>query len=412
NDDKDLLTWQDAAQSIYKRIYNPDEKNDYEKKIQKIIDKELLLNGMDEPAKIKAIENYIKTTYTLKTESGEGLNVLNNILKNKYGSTTGIVRLYAVFFNLAKIKHEVVLTTDRKEIMFDGDFDTWNYLENYLFYFPGEDKFISPVDLAFRYPLIPPTYTGNDGLFIKGIALGKFSSGYGEVKHIPIIDAEFNYDNHDAAINFSNDFDDATMHLKRSMSGYNAMPIQPFYQLVPEDKRREIIEGLLKDSEKDAKISNIKAYNYDPNSSPFYKPFIVEGDLQGTGFIEKAGHDYLFKIGTVIGPQSQLYEEKKRRKPIMNDYNRRYDRNISFNIPKGYKVKNLNELNMDIFHTKGDIHDFSFTSSYKIEGDKVTVRVEEYYKSLFAPVEDFDSFRKVINASADFNKITLVFEKQ
>jgi hypothetical protein len=409
-DDKELLTWQDAAQSIYKRVYLSYQSPN--KKIDNIIKKELHLDKMDETAKIKAIENYIKTNYVLKEESGEGLGNLDNIIKNKYASVAGMVKLFGAFFTQADIKHELVLTTDRKELLFDKDFESWNFLENYLFYFPAEDKFISPTDFSYRYPLVPFLWTENDGLFIKKVVMGNYSMGYGEVKHIASQDADVNFNNHDITIKFNDDLSDATMHVKRSLGGLEGMQIQPYYNLVAEDKRKETVESLLKESEKDAKLSNQKVKNTDQNISPFYQPVIIEGDLQGTGFLDKAGNNYLFKLGMLIGPQSQLYEEKKRENPIMNDYNRRYDRDIVFNIPKGYKIKNISDLNMDVYHEKDGKRDYSFTSKYKIDGDKVIIRVEEFYKTIFSPLTDFESFRKVINASADFNKITLVFEKE
>jgi len=67
---------------------------------------------------------------------------------------------------------------------------------------------------------------------------------------------------------------------------------------------------------------------------------------------------------------------------------------------------------MDVFHLKNGERDYSFTSSYKMDGDKVIVQVYEFYKSMYAPISEYEVFRKVINASADFNKVTLVIEKE
>src|ERR1035437_3274634 len=229
-DNKELLTWQDAAQSIYKRVYlsyiSPN------KKIDNIIHKELHFDKANEMTKIKMIENYIKTNYVLKEESGEGLSNIDNIIKNKYASIAGMVKLFGAFFTQANIKHELVLTTDRKGLSFDKDFESWNYLENYLFYFPAEDKFISPTDFTYRYPLIPFLWTENEGLFIKKVSLGDYTLGYGEVKHIPSLDADVNFNNHDINIKFNDDLSEAIMHVKRSLGGLEGMQIQPYYNFV------------------------------------------------------------------------------------------------------------------------------------------------------------------------------------
>jgi hypothetical protein len=51
-----------------------------------------------------------------------------------------------------------------------------------------------------------------------------------------------------------------------------------------------------------------------------------------------------------------------------------------------------------------------FFSSYKITDAEVSVLVEEYYKEINLPVQEYEPFKAVINASADFNKIVLLFE--
>jgi len=53
----------------------------------------------------------------------------------------------------------------------------------------------------------------------------------------------------------------------------------------------------------------------------------------------------------------------------------------------------------------------SFKSSYTIEGNKVKVIIEEFYKQTQYPAEIFNEYRSVVNAAADFEKISLIFEK-
>ena len=53
-----------------------------------------------------------------------------------------------------------------------------------------------------------------------------------------------------------------------------------------------------------------------------------------------------------------------------------------------------------------------FTSDYKVEGNTIKVHIMEQYRRIFLPVADYDNFRKVINSSADFNKVVLVLEKK
>ena len=39
--------------------------------------------------------------------------------------------------------------------------------------------------------------------------------------------------------------------------------------------------------------------------------FIVHADIKVNSLLEKAGNNYLFKVGEVIGGQVQMYQEKE-----------------------------------------------------------------------------------------------------
>jgi hypothetical protein len=52
-----------------------------------------------------------------------------------------------------------------------------------------------------------------------------------------------------------------------------------------------------------------------------------------------------------------------------------------------------------------------FSSEYKLEGNRLKVHVMEQYRRVTYPLSEYEDFKKVINASADFNKIVLVLEK-
>ena len=129
-------------------------------------------------------------------------------------------------------------------------------------------------------------------------------------------------------------------------------------------------------------------------------------------FMDKAGNRYLLKIGELIGDQVAMYQNEERKLPVENEYNRNYERTISFAIPDGYIINNLDDLKMDLTYKdkNGDLS-MGFQSNYSLSGNEVKVTINEYYKTLEYPIERFEDFRKVINAAADFNKKVLVFQK-
>ena len=67
---------------------------------------------------------------------------------------------------------------------------------------------------------------------------------------------------------------------------------------------------------------------------------------------------------------------------------------------------------MDFSSSKDGKKTMEFTSRYEIKNDFLTITCNEYYDEITVPLERYEEFRTVINAAADFNKITLVFEEE
>ena len=53
-----------------------------------------------------------------------------------------------------------------------------------------------------------------------------------------------------------------------------------------------------------------------------------------------------------------------------------------------------------------------FVSDYQLKGNILTVHIMEQYCNVFYPKSQFEQFKKIINASSDFNKVVLVLEKK
>jgi len=53
-----------------------------------------------------------------------------------------------------------------------------------------------------------------------------------------------------------------------------------------------------------------------------------------------------------------------------------------------------------------------FTSTYKIEGNTLSISVREEYRLVQYPLSIYEQYKTIINAAADFNKIVLILEKK
>jgi len=406
----ELLTWTNAAKNHYAMVYESDKKT--KKKLLKILNA-LGLKGLSEEEKIKKIENYVKTNYVQKNIAGYEFENIGDIINNKSANNRGILKLLAMLYKVQNIDHHLVLACNRFNTRFDKDFMSWNYLNYYLLYFPNQDKFLAPTQPSYRYGLIPYEWAFNDGLFISPITIGDYSAVIGVVQNISGTDIDYNYDNLEIFIYFNDDLSIANIHLKRFMGGHTAMPIQPYYDYLPATNKSEIIQALVNLSNEDAQLTDVKVKNHNINISPLEKPFIVEGNISVTTYLEKAGENYLFSIGKVIGEQVEMYQEKKRQNDVELNYPHKYLRDITFNIPDDYEVRGLEKLRFNIaFGEEEDKPSMGFISDYTINGTQIKLTINEFYKQISYPVEQFEDFRKVINAAADFNKVVLVLEKR
>ena len=81
-------------------------------------------------------------------------------------------------------------------------------------------------------------------------------------------------------------------------------------------------------------------------------------------------------------------------------------------MPEGYTIKNPEELTINHTFNENGASTMGFVSSYKLDKNELTIHVVEEYKQVFYPLSQYEDFKKIINAAADFNKIVLVLEKK
>ena len=403
------FTWADASQYVY-RTLTALSKDDV-KAVAKVLAVAKLPTAGPLPERIAAAENYVKLNFNLEETASPSLS---QMVATHNAPEAGFTHLLAAIYHTLGIDFELVVTSGRDGSSFDGSFDTWNYLDHFALYFPATGQFLAPGRPEFRYGMLPAEWTAGSGLFIKGVALGNTVSAVGKVKDIPALTAEQSPHDIDVTVTFAPDLSNSTLQLRQTLGGYPALQIQPFWALIPEAKRTELMQQLQKSIVPDASnFQKLAVRNVERGLSPLTKPFIIESQLESAALLDKAGPRYLFKIGTLLGPQTELYQKEERQFDVENDNNRRYLCTIRFDVPAGYTVRNLQDLNVDVkAGADAAKPDFDFHSSYTQQGQTVTVTVAENYRQVRWPKADFEAFRAVVNASANWNKVVLVLDKK
>ncbi|CAM3313513.1 DUF3857 domain-containing protein [Aequorivita lipolytica] len=408
NNTKDITSYSKVSQNLYNFYYGEIDKR-AQKKLNKFLDEAGVKPGTDTDEILRTLESYIKTNVYL----GKGENVgsdLESVLNQKVASSKGLMKLFISLFNTLDIKHEIILTSDRQDLKFDPEFEANTFLNEYLFYFPKTDKYMAPTEFDSRYGFPPAYLTDTYGLHIKEVALGDFKSATGKIEYINPVPAEETVDKMIIDVNFDpEDLTVTTIKLDRTLSGYYAMYMQPFMNIIPEENKTELLEDFAKRLDESAAIKSKEMNNADPALFGI-KPLQFVIDFESEAFVEKAGNRYLFKVGDLIGRQIQMYQENERKLPLEDEFTRTYYRTINVKIPEGYRVANAEDININHSFSKDGKEVLMFKSFYEMDGDTLKITADEFYKINKISKEFFEDYRTVVNSAADFNKVTLVLE--
>ncbi|WP_259065324.1 DUF3857 domain-containing protein [Mucilaginibacter sp. X4EP1] len=406
-----LFTWNELAKRAF-TVYTYYTDKEYNKVADLVKN-----NGWDkidgEEPRIIAVENYVKKAYSYNEEESEAdANRLETVLKTKIAGTMGIVRLYAAIYQNLGIKYQIVLTANRSKFIIDKGFENWNNCDNPLFYFPAENKFLATTRPDYRYPWILPLWADANGLFCKAISVGSVTAAIAEIKPIELEDYSKSYDNIDSKIEMSKNLDSLAIDSKRTFAGYAAVNMRDAFNFANDEQKSSFIKEMAKSVANTDHILSSEVLNKEFEVANTNVPVVLHIKTKSDALIEQAGDKLLVKIGLAIGPQVEMYQEKARQNPIDIDFGHVEERKIDFVIPDGYTVTNPNDLKIDQTYKDNGELTMGFVSSYEIKGNVLSIHIIEEYRKPSYPLEQFEQFRKIINASSDFNKVVLVLAKK
>ncbi len=361
---------------------------------------------------IRRMENYLKTNFQYLNYGGEPYYKINSVYQNKSFNELGGLILYTHLLKNMGVDYSIVYTTDRSELPFDPDFATHLYLEDILLYITEEDAFIDISSPFTRMGYINELNRHNYGLFIEETKLNGTTVAISSTDFIKARPAAFTADTLVVDVSFGDDFVGSSLNVERVLSGYSAGFYQPILDFIKDgESRKNLEESILQYVDSEAEVSAYDIQNARANLLGV-KPLRAKGKLTTNNFIENAGTSFLFKVGLLIGPQTEMYEdEKDRTLDIQTTQARSYHRTITFQIPEGYEISGLEALNMDEKLMYNNELSGRFVSSFSQEGDMITIVIEEFYDEVYYPKELFEEYRNVINAAADFNKKTVLLKK-
>ncbi|MEO5890285.1 MAG: DUF3857 domain-containing protein [Ferruginibacter sp.] len=411
NNDVEMYTWKELARKAYTNISTFTEKE--RKAIAKFIDGAKIPPDATEEKTIMLLEDYMKTRINVDDKLvREDVNNIESTIKNGNTNNFGAVRFFVCMLENKNIKYQVVFPSVRNQLPLDEDLANWNRVDETLIYFPGTGKLVQPSGSIYRYPFVEAYWAGTRGLFLKGTTIGDVKTAVGKFDDIPIEPFEQNAQNMEVHAKLDASGDSLIIDSRQILKGYPAISYRPIWTYLPKDKQQETMKEIIQNIAKSENIQNIKAENTSLTDVWDNKSLIISGTIHTAELLERAGNKLLFKLGELIGDQVQMYQEKTRQLPAEMPYAHVEERKITFDIPEGYTIKNLDDIKIDVQYKKDNIVVMGFVSTYKVVNNVLEVNVLETYRDLKYPLSEFETFKKVINSSADFNKIVLVLEKK
>jgi hypothetical protein len=406
-----MFTWNELAKNVYNNYTDLSDKE--LKAVDGFIKQMKLSETASEEEKIIALEDYLKTNINTDKEGiGEDADKIEKIVKTKVASNDGFNKLFIACMEKMKINWQIVFPSKRDELPLDENLENYRLVEEPLFYFPGTGNFLEPANATYRYPYVQPYWSGTKGLFLKGTTIGTFKTALASFNNIAIQPYEKSAHNMEVKLQFNQALDSIELQSKQILLGYGACIYRPAFNFTPKDKMDELTKAIINSVAKSDNVRNMKVDNAAMTDGFLNKPLVISGDITSADLLEVAGKRLLVKIGQVIGPQAEMYQEKPRQLPITIEYPHALDRQITLTIPDGYQVKNLNDLNISITDNANGKETMGFVSSYTVAGNVVSIKIHEFYKEISYPINMLEQFKKVINAAADFNKVVLVLEKK
>ena len=404
---RNFYNYNEFAQEFSNNV-NTQITNDELKAAQKFFGS-LKLTGK-EPDLPYLIEHHIKSSISYNNNFSQNKN-LNDVIKNKQGNSFDLLILYGAAFKNLGVKKEYVFTTNRYKWPFDKNFETTGQLDEFMFYLPDYNQYIDITNNLTRTPLFDYSFGSNDGLFISEIQYKNLSKAVTNVKRIELPDMYATTDSMFIHVDFSENIDQPKVTSKIQLGGYSGIQYQPIKDFVDEKRYLDILKDIAKSYSADVEDVIVT----DKNGGLKYvgkERFEINVIAKVPELLQNAGNKYLFKLGELIGAQTEIYQEEERQLPGDMPYPHYYYRILKVTLPEGYTLSNPEAGVYDFKTVIENDTVAEFVSKYTLDGNLYTIENIEYYKQTYTPLTHFESLRKVLNAAADFNKLVIVLEKK
>jgi hypothetical protein len=261
-----------------------------------------------------------------------------------------------------------------------------------------------------RYPWINPYWGNANGVFCVGTTEGNLPSATAEIKLVNLEDYSQSHNDLISQVTLNSTGDTLLVNLRQLYSGYVASYYRASFNFTSAEDQKLFLKDQVKFGTKSENIVSTRTENEGFENYSDNKPFIIEAKVKAPELVERAGNKILVKIGDLIGQQVEMYQEKPRQFPMELSFPQILERSIEFVIPEGYSVMNPEDLNIKKILKDDEKISTGFTSRYTLEGNILKIHILEEYRNTLYDLTQYEEYKNIINAAADFNKVVLVLD--
>lgn len=316
---------------------------------------------------------------------------VQDVYKNKYGDCKGMANLLTEMLKLAGYDahmtwigtRHIPYTYATPSLCVDNHCICTLYLNGKTYFLDGTEKYVPMGQYAYRIQ-------GKEALVAKG--------DNHEVIKVPMADSSQNKIITKASFVLNNNV--LKGHLKLTLTGEERTSFHQFYQDLPTDKKKEVLQKLLEFGNDNIDAANITTSDLSNREIPV----VIEGDIDLSNNIIREDKEVYAGIDFFPRRLRDYLPDAKRVNPY--EFNSIYttEDEIELTIP-GYKMKDLPEPFSD------QTSDYGFSGSYTQEGNKIVLRKNFSIKTGNVRKEDFNKWSEFLKKIKDFDNNVVMVEK-
>jgi len=315
-----------------------------------------------------------------------------DVFKNKYGDCKGMANLVTEMLKLAGLdahmtwigtKH-LPYTYAIPSLCVDNHCISTVFIGGKTYFLDATENYVPIGEYAYRIQ-------GKEALVSKG--------ENHEIIKVPVADIGQNKILTQASFSLNDNI--LKGHLKVTFSGEERTSFHQYFQDLPTDRKKEVLQKMLEFGNDNLTATNVKTSDLTNREIPV----VIEGDIDLSNNIIRDDKEVYAGIDFFPRKLSAFMPDDKRVNPY--EFNSLYtaEDEIELTLPGGYKVKDLPEA----FTQQAT--DYGFNGSYTQQGNKIILKKSLAIKTGTIKKDDFKNWTEFLKKLKDFNNNIVLVEK-